>query len=284
LSERPDATYDLAWYADCVGAWLEALGLEEVDLVGHSLGGGIAQWLLLKHRDKVRRLALVAPGGLGREVSLAIRLCSVPKVVELLGQPFMAVGTRVVMTLAGGVFGKHDIEHLAWMNSMPGSSRALARTVADIANLSGQTRHFSHRSHELETLPPVAIFWGDRDRVLPVKHMHTVGNYLERARVYCFEGSGHFPHHDRAEEFVHHLESYLDAPQVVEAQVRGVRRRGRGEDSAGNDAPPASVVRPVTSPGGVSIGGVSRSSPETPSSDADPVDGASESEQAAATG
>ncbi len=83
LSERPDASYSLEWHARLVGAWLEALGLEGVDLVGHSYGGGIALWMmLLEHRARIRKLALVAAGGLGRDVSLALRLASIPYVVE----------------------------------------------------------------------------------------------------------------------------------------------------------------------------------------------------------
>src|SRR3990170_5464631 len=74
LSGRPDASYALAWHAEVMGAWLDALGLDTVDLVGHSFGGGVAQWMLLAHRERVRRLVLVAPGGLGRGVSVPLRL------------------------------------------------------------------------------------------------------------------------------------------------------------------------------------------------------------------
>src|SRR5277367_5501594 len=88
LSERPDASYALEWHARMVGAWLEALGLESVDLVGHSYGGGVALWMmLLEQRARIRRLALVAAGGLGRDVSFALRLASLPIVVERFGQP-----------------------------------------------------------------------------------------------------------------------------------------------------------------------------------------------------
>ncbi len=69
-SSRPDASYTLDWHANVVDAWLEMLGLDEVDLVGHSYGGGIAQWMLLRHRKRVRatvpssrRVGLVARWG-----------------------------------------------------------------------------------------------------------------------------------------------------------------------------------------------------------------------------
>jgi pimeloyl-ACP methyl ester carboxylesterase len=57
-SERPDASYSLEWHADMVAAWLAAMGISEADVVRHSYGGGVAQWMLLNHRRRVRRLAL----------------------------------------------------------------------------------------------------------------------------------------------------------------------------------------------------------------------------------
>src|ERR1700722_248144 len=102
LSERPDASYALDWHAKIVGGWLEALGLEDVDLVGHSFGGGVALWMmLLEHRARIRKLALVSAGGLGRGVSFLLRLASVPLVVERFGQPFMGRGTRLALNAAG---------------------------------------------------------------------------------------------------------------------------------------------------------------------------------------
>ena len=41
----------------------------------------------------VRRLVLAAPGGLGKEVALVLRVASLPGLVERFGQPFMALGT-----------------------------------------------------------------------------------------------------------------------------------------------------------------------------------------------
>jgi pimeloyl-ACP methyl ester carboxylesterase len=103
-SSRPNASYSLEWHATLVAAWLEKLGLEEVDLVGHSYGGGVAQWMLLEHRKRIRRLALEASGGLGREVGPSLRWASFPFFVERFGQPFMALGTTRALNAAGAAF------------------------------------------------------------------------------------------------------------------------------------------------------------------------------------
>ena len=65
LSGRPDASYTIDWQARLIAAWLDELGINECDVIGHSYGGGLAMWLLLYRAHKIRRLALVAFGRLG---------------------------------------------------------------------------------------------------------------------------------------------------------------------------------------------------------------------------
>jgi pimeloyl-ACP methyl ester carboxylesterase len=209
LSGRPDAGYTLEWHALVMGAWLDSLGLEDVDLVGHSFGGGVAQWLLLNHRQQIRRLGLVASGGLGREVGMALRLCSLPRVVEHFGQPFMALGTRIALG-STGVFESEDIETLCSWNATPGSARALARSTRDVIDWRGQRRHFLERAHEVAELPPLALFWGDCDRIIPVDHATRLLSVVDGATLIRFPNCGHFPHRQKPAEFVHALEAFLD--------------------------------------------------------------------------
>jgi pimeloyl-ACP methyl ester carboxylesterase len=217
LSERPDASYALEWHARVVGAWLEALGLANVDLVGHSFGGGVALWMmLLEHRARVRTLALVAAGGLGREVSLALRLASLPYVVEHFGQPFMARGTRLALNSAGGAYEAQEIGRLSSMNALPGTARAFARSVHDVIDWHGQYRHLLDRKSELAAFPPVGLFWGERDNVIPIAHALGTTSLLGGAHVTRFPGCGHFPHRQAPMAFVHALETFLEtrSPQA----------------------------------------------------------------------
>ena len=218
-SGRPDASYALAWYARVVADWIAALGLEQVDVVGHSFGGGVAQMLLLECPRRIRRLVLVASGGLGREIRAALRLASVPVVVESFGQPFMGFGTRLALRARDG-FTKQDIEELAAMNAEPGSARAFARTVRDIIDWRGQRRAFFERAHELADLPPIAVFWGDHDKVIPIAHGKAFVEALDGVVFVPFEGCGHYLHRERPEAFARALRGVLDAPEVPAARLR----------------------------------------------------------------
>jgi pimeloyl-ACP methyl ester carboxylesterase len=219
LSGRPDASYALAWNASVMGAFLDALGLDEVDLVGHSYGGGVAQWMLLEHRARVRRVMLVSSGGLGRDVSVELRLASLGA-LERLGQPFLGVGTRVGLAAAGGRFEAGEVDEIAWMAARPGTARALRRTVRDVIDLRGQRRHFLDRAGEVDPLPPIALAWGDRDRVLPFHHAEQTAAILEGAPLSRYEGAGHFPHREAPARFAAELEAFLDAPEVPAPRLR----------------------------------------------------------------
>jgi pimeloyl-ACP methyl ester carboxylesterase len=51
-----DRPIDVRLMADDVAALIEHLGLDDVDVVGYSLGGGVALQTAIRHPDKVRRL------------------------------------------------------------------------------------------------------------------------------------------------------------------------------------------------------------------------------------
>lgn len=219
LSGRPDASYDLGWHASVVGAWMDRLGLDDVDVVGHSFGGGVAQFLLLSHAARVRRLGLVAPGGLGREVALGLRLLSLPG-AEHVVQPFLGVGTRIALAqLSACAFTRDDARWQAWANSAPGSARALVRTVRGVIDLGGQHRHFLHHAHEIAQLPPIAMYWGELDPVLPVAHGRRAAETLHGVTLTTFAGCGHFPHLERAEAFHASLSDFLGAADAPRARI-----------------------------------------------------------------
>jgi pimeloyl-ACP methyl ester carboxylesterase len=220
LSARPDATYELRWYAHAVARWLETLSLDTIDVVGHSFGGGVALVMLLECPERIRRLVLVSSGGLGREVSMAFRLATIPGVVERFGQPFMGPGTRLALMATCDALTKDDIEQLSTMNSQKGSARAFGRTVRDVIDWRGQRHTFFKRASELARLPSLAVLWGRRDAIIPVSHAQALVDCLEGVRLKVFDDCGHYPHRERPDEFVDTLRDFVDDPTVTPAVFR----------------------------------------------------------------
>jgi len=61
-SDMPPSGYTTRHMADDLLGLLDALGIADADLVGHSFGADIALHLALLHPERVRKLALIEPG------------------------------------------------------------------------------------------------------------------------------------------------------------------------------------------------------------------------------
>ena len=225
LSDRPDAGYELAWYARLVASWMEALGLSQVDIVGHSLGGGIALMLLRLCRPRIRRLVLAAPGGLGKEISFVLRLASLPgiaRVVERLGQPFMALGTWLALARWRSKRPHGQISARSVMNARRGTARAFARTVRDVLDWRGQRHSFLLHAHEIAELPPIAVLWGDRDTIVPIAHGKALARGVDGVRFEQLTGCGHDLHHDDPRSFCQAVRDALDVSVWPPMRLRAV--------------------------------------------------------------
>jgi pimeloyl-ACP methyl ester carboxylesterase len=75
-SEKPRINYSLWALAVYTRHFLDAVGVKRADVVGHSLGAGLALHLFFQYPERVRRLVLLAAGGMGRDLPLSLRLCT----------------------------------------------------------------------------------------------------------------------------------------------------------------------------------------------------------------
>jgi len=225
LSGRPDAPYTLDWNATQVARWIERLDLRDLDVVGHSYGGGVAQWLLLNSRPRIRRLGLLSAGGLGREVYPWLRLASVPFVIESFGQPWMATIARFAMARATTADARAEIDLLSSYLRKPGSARAFSRTVRDVIRWRGQRRHILDRIAEVEELPPMRLFWGARDAILPVSQGVATAALLEHCMLVRFARCGHFVQWEDPEGLARALEDFLEDPAVQPARLVQAQRK-----------------------------------------------------------
>jgi pimeloyl-ACP methyl ester carboxylesterase len=82
--------------------------------------------------------------------------------------------------------------------------------VHDIIDWRGQLRTFYQRARELPSLPPIAVFWGNRDAVIPFSHAEALARFVDGVRVTTFETCGHYLHHERPDAFVEALRDFLE--------------------------------------------------------------------------
>lgn len=221
-SGRPDAPYTLAWQARTLVGWLRGLGIRRAHVCGHSYGGGVGQWMLLEDRTLVSRLALVASGGLGRELPPGLRLAALPVLGPRLAPLILRHVVPLALRLSAETYGHMEPDEIAALVQSiraPGTDRAFLRTVAEIATVLGQRMQFMDRAASLGPLPPIALFWGTRDPFMPLHHATRTVEATTGISLTAYEGCGHYPHLDRAAELALDLTAFLDDRRRVPARV-----------------------------------------------------------------
>ena len=208
LSGRSDASYTLSWYSRMIINWMDEFSIEHAHFCGHSFGGGIAQWMLLEDRIRINRLALVAPGGLGREVGMWLKSATFP----VLGRVFTPLVIRYIisalMRVTPELFGNRDskeINHLEKTKRIPGTETAFQRLLEAVINPFGQYMQTRQRVQEVDRLPPIALFWVENDPILPIKHARFILAESTGITLTIYTKCGHFPQQVVSDALAHDL-------------------------------------------------------------------------------
>jgi len=188
LSDAPDLGYSMPTYADDLAALLEALQVDEVVLVGLSMGGYVAFEFLRRHRERVRALVLFdtradadvpdVRRARDQQSSLAREHGAAAVAEQML--PRMLAPAAAQST-------PHVVERVREM--------MLAAPVAGIAGALAAMRDRSDASALLATLDdlPTMVVVGEEDAMTPVDLARGMASVIPGARLEIVPGAGHLP-------------------------------------------------------------------------------------------
>ena len=237
-SDKPRADYSVAGYANGMRDLLTVLGIDRVTVVGHSLGGGVAMQFAYQFPERTERLALLAPGGLGSEVTPIIRAVSLPGFHRAMG----VITLPGLRHLIGGTMRRlHGLDHAALRDlgevadiidhmKDPRERRALTHVVRACIDLRGQIITMVDRAYLAQEMP-MCVIWGQDDRVIPAKHAQHIRQMAPSARVHVLPDVGHFPHKDAPQETVDLLHDFIVGTKPA------THHRGRWRALLKNGAP-----------------------------------------------
>jgi pimeloyl-ACP methyl ester carboxylesterase len=204
-SDKPQVRYSIPYLTEFVQEFMIVQDVDRTALIGVSMGGAIALRFALQYPHKVEKMVLAASAGLGTEISIYLRMMSLPILGELAARPSRK-GTIQILRL---IFQDQDLITDQWieegyaMSSLPGVQRCLLSALRSMCTIWGVRndafRPILDRLEEIEI--PTLIIWGAQDRILPATHAHQAAKRLPNARVHIFDPCGHVPNRERAEEF-----------------------------------------------------------------------------------
>ncbi len=215
-SAKPRADYSVGGYANGMRDLLTVLGVDKVTVVGHSFGGGVAMQFAYQFPERTERMVLVATGGLGPEVSPAIRAITVPGFHQTMGlltlpgiRHLTMAGLRLLATT--GVSQTRDLDEVAEIIDSfkdPRSRRAIRHVVSAVVDWRGQVVTMVDRAYLTQAMP-MCVIWGTDDAVIPVRHAGIAAEFAPGATVEVIANAGHFPHKDHPQRFVKIVDEFI---------------------------------------------------------------------------
>lgn len=198
-SDKPAIDYSIASLATYVAEFMDVIGVAKADVIGHSLGGGIALQLSQLFPDRIARLGLVSTGGMGRELHWLLRITTLPGASGILG---MLAHPRSRVAYASRIMERRRMRRLRveFDAAAPtvidrlrahDSRRAFLRMLRSVSDLKGQK--MSALPHLGQLTVPVLIIWGARDRTIPLAHARLALAVLPCAHLEILDQCFHRP-------------------------------------------------------------------------------------------
>lgn len=154
-------------------SWMQAIGIKQAHLVGHSMGGYICLWIAAHHPELIKCLVLVSPAGIPRVRSL--------------------YGYALPLLVAVRYF-KPSFYPILISDALRAGPLTLLRATQDLL-----TKDIRDNLNDITA--PILLVWGEHDSLVPPALGDILRQELQHARLLILKKAGHISMYDQPEEF-----------------------------------------------------------------------------------
>lgn len=204
FTDRPEGfQYSVdAWVEHLLG-FLDALGLDKVDLVGNSFGGAISLATAIRQPDRVRRIVLMGSGGIKGPI--------MPGLDEVWGYTPSLENMRRMLDIFA--FNRDlvtdELAQIRYEASIrPGFQESYSQMFP-----APRQRWFDSLAcseEDLRNLPhQTLVVHGREDRVVRVEDAYKLESLIQRAQLHVFGECGHWTQIEHADRFARLVGNFL---------------------------------------------------------------------------
>ena len=190
-------------------ALLDQLGVQQVIIAGHSMGGRIAWNLAAAHPERVSKLVLLSPDGFPDPNAKSDKTYEVPALLGLL--PYSLPQWALRMGGVAPAFADDSqltpqmMQRYHDMMLAPGVRTALLERMR-------QTRNSDPVSRLQSIKVPTLLLWGEKDAFIPLSNAQDYLKAMPQARLVTLPGVGHVLHEEAPQASVQAVLDFLSQP------------------------------------------------------------------------
>jgi 2-hydroxymuconate-semialdehyde hydrolase len=211
FSERPAGIrYGLdTWVAQAIGL-LDALKIEQADLIGNSFGGALALALAIRHPTRVRRLVLMGAAGVSFPIT--------PGLDAVWGYTPSIANMRQLLDIFAfdHTLMSDELAELRYRASIqPGFQEAFSAMFP--APRQNGVEALASREEDIRALPhETLVVHGREDQVLPLSNSLTLAQWISRSQLHVFGRCGHWTQIEHAARFARLVSDFLAEADALE--------------------------------------------------------------------
>ncbi|MCR4404303.1 MAG: alpha/beta hydrolase [Candidatus Acetothermia bacterium] len=191
-TDKPLGPYTAQLLADDTAGLLQALGISRAAVLGHSMGGFVAQALVLSRPELVSKLILAATNfGGPRHIPITPEALAV--LTDMTGDPLERLRRGIVISTAPG-FAEREPElvreWLTYRAKNPLDPAAYQAQMAVGLALLSEEASFEKKLKGVRI--PTLILFGEHDRVVPPGNADLLAKAIPNSTVRILKDAGHF--------------------------------------------------------------------------------------------
>jgi pimeloyl-ACP methyl ester carboxylesterase len=199
-----DQEFSFAYLVDHVREFMDVLGIDQANVVGHSMGGWILTLLSYESPNRVRKAVNVAGGGAATRPLQNMVEFKVPE-PDQIRQHYARLATA-----SGGALEVEDLAapYIA-KRDLPGHAEGFAKVMRHMTNPLTRQRYNTLRRLPFITVPTLVV-WGRDD---PVNSLEEVGmptaTAIPGAKLIVYDNTGHSVPWEQPERFPSDVLAFL---------------------------------------------------------------------------
>lgn len=188
---KPSGPYNVQMMADDLAGLLDALEVKSAIVLGHSMGGFIAQQLVLSRPDLVSKLILSSTN-FGGPHHIPVTQEALAVMTDRSGDPIDVIKRGIAIACAPGFTeAQPDVvqELINYRFTNPVPPEAYQAQMGVGLGLLSEEACFEHRLSAIKS--PTLILFGEHDKVVPPGNAGLLAEKVENSTIVILPGAGH---------------------------------------------------------------------------------------------
>ncbi|MBG9986134.1 alpha/beta fold hydrolase [Facklamia sp. DSM 111018] len=211
FSDKPtgdEVNYGRELWTQQIIDFMDALNLEQVNLVGNSFGGSLGLSVALNYPDRINKLIMMGPMGVESQIPFGLNEVWGYKGTE------EHMAQLIDLFTYNKKFASEDLIKTRYEASLePGFHEAFSTMFPEPRQQSVDDLSFP--DEEIRKIPhKTLIVHGREDQVVPVTNSYRLINLIEDAELHIFGGCGHWTQIEKSQEFAHLVNNFVAENQA----------------------------------------------------------------------